>query len=762
MVWDKNGDKILESNETFTQASFGNNDGFEEYAILTGGSATKEGTKFIDTNANGTFDAGDTLGVGWTIYAFSDDNEDGKLDSEDDLVTFTTTDANGRYEFELDARGLVNGNLQGGKYIILEEDRNGYFQSLPGDDVVTDPRPGIAEYGYAITLAPGQIDRGNNFGNYLAATKSGTKFEDANANGTFDSGEEGLAGWTIYIDANGNNSFDAGESFEVTDVNGKYSFVDLKPGVYTFREDLKAGWSQSLPGGAGEYTETFGSGDQSLNNNFGNYQNATKSGTKFEDANANGTFDSGEEGLAGWTIYIDANNNSSFDAGESFEVTDVNGKYSFDDLKPGVYTFREDLKAGWSQSLPGGAGEYTETFGSGDQSLNNNFGNYQNATKCGTKYLDANSNGTFDSGEQVLSGWTIFIDANNNNSFDTGESFEVTDANGKYCFDDLKPGTYTFQEVLPHDWVQTEGGYTEVLESGDQSLNNNFGNNQLGECGWTPGYWQGGAGLLVWNGVANDEGQPKIAALIAEGKLIPEVGTYGDVLLLPDQFDKVVERNGGVGGNSYVASTSGKPDLQVGRDGELIDYNLTGDIGTNPDQIHIEYSDAVAFVSSDYPGANKLGGFVRYLTALILDDVAQPNYNMPNDLRDDAYDWLAKYAPLKSLGDVGSDGIDDYVIQYDQASKGFGSNGKFTIRANSDAWQKGDPGSAMLGYYENYLVKPGSVIFQAMADQFEGNCGLRVSDDDAYIYKGSVSQYGGLFATHMGANTENSYAGFYS
>ena len=37
-------------------------------------------------------------------------------------------------------------------------------------------------------------------------------------------------------------------------------------------------------------------------NDFGNYQQATKTGVKFEDPNANGVKDAGEAGLTGWTI----------------------------------------------------------------------------------------------------------------------------------------------------------------------------------------------------------------------------------------------------------------------------------------------------------------------------------------------------------------------------------------------------------------------------------------------------------------------------
>ena len=42
--------------------------------------------------------------------------------------------------------------------------------------------------------------------------------------------------------------------------------------------------------------------DEDTGNDFGNYQQATKTGVKFEDLNANGVKDASEPGLTGWGI----------------------------------------------------------------------------------------------------------------------------------------------------------------------------------------------------------------------------------------------------------------------------------------------------------------------------------------------------------------------------------------------------------------------------------------------------------------------------
>ena len=49
--------------------------------------------------------------------------------------------------------------------------------------------------GWGITLASGERDVDNDFGNYQAATKTGMKFDDLNGDGVKDAGEPALSGW---------------------------------------------------------------------------------------------------------------------------------------------------------------------------------------------------------------------------------------------------------------------------------------------------------------------------------------------------------------------------------------------------------------------------------------------------------------------------------------------------------------------------------------------------------------------------------------
>jgi hypothetical protein len=69
------------------------------------------------------------------------------------------------------------------------------------------------------------------------------------------------------------------------------------------------------------------------------------SGTKFHDRNASGRRDEREPGLPRWTIWADYNNDGIRDANEPFGMTDSQGRYVINDIRPpgGTYRLREAL-----------------------------------------------------------------------------------------------------------------------------------------------------------------------------------------------------------------------------------------------------------------------------------------------------------------------------------------------------------------------------------------------------------------------------------
>lgn len=197
----------------------------------------------------------------------------------------------------------------------------------------------------------------------------GQKVNDKNCDGK-NQNEPGLPGWTITA----TNVATGASVSTTTDANGFYYFNNLPPGVYTISEGNQLGWTQTIPGGPpGTYTVQLGAG-QVVQKDFANCRRVEQlpgkiSGRKIHDINCNGKDDI-EPGLQGWVIT--ATNTSS--GATVSAVTDASGFYSFNNLPAGTYTISETLQSGWTQSIPGGSGNYTVPLASG-QSIQRDFAN---------------------------------------------------------------------------------------------------------------------------------------------------------------------------------------------------------------------------------------------------------------------------------------------------------------------------------------------------------------------------------------------------
>src|SRR5262245_6793137 len=302
--------------------------------------------------------------------------------------------------------------------------------------------------------------------------------------------------------------------------------MTLDPGKYIVLEVSQAGWKQSVPGGSdivaatgtglGDhgFAITLTSGQQDTDNNFGNFQQATKSGVKFNDLDGAGTGTTGP-GLAGWTIeaFTDSDGNgtlsqSEFAAGPAATaLTGAGASYSTTD-HPGKYIVLEVSQAGWKQSVPGGSdivaatgtglGDhgFAITLTSGQQDTDNNFGNFQQATKSGVKFNDLDGAGTGTTGPG-LAGWTIeaFTDSDGNGTLSQSEfaagpaATALTGAGGSYSMT-LDPGKYIVLEVSQAGWKQSvpggsdivaatgtglgDHGFAITLTSGQQATDNTF------------------------------------------------------------------------------------------------------------------------------------------------------------------------------------------------------------------------------------------------------------------------------------------------
>jgi hypothetical protein len=406
------------------------------------------GTVFQDTNGNGIRDPGDAVHAGVTV--FTDGNNNGVLDAGE---AFTVTAANGRFTLSnlgpAVIAGVANPQTFNGAYLIREVVPAGFTQTT------TQPAD--------ITLNSGQAITGLLFGNHPSPSISGSVFIDKNANGIKDTGELPAAGFTLQLSGPG------GPFTTTTLADGSYAFRGLTAGTYTLSQQLPAGYTQTTTTPAA-ITVTATSNLTGFT--FGDFQNITVSGTKFNDLNGDGTQQAGEGALAGFTFQL---MNSATSAIVMTATSDSSGTYTFNNVAPisggGSYVVREAPKTGWVQTT-GNPVAFTPS--SGVAVTEPAFGNFNGFAITGTSYNDKNGNGVQDAGELGLAGFTIQV----KNSGGTVVASAVTAANGSYSIASVGPGTFTVTEVKKPSYAITQGlaGYTVTTSSGSSATGKDFGN----------------------------------------------------------------------------------------------------------------------------------------------------------------------------------------------------------------------------------------------------------------------------------------------
>lgn len=171
------------------------------------------GTKFHDLNANGTRDFGEPGLDGWEI------------DITGLVVNGASTDFLGNYWFT---------ELPDGVYSVCE--------TIAGQEIDQQsvPNAGIncpnGTKGYSVDTAGGQIHTNIDFGNFQNGEIHGRKVvrtgREGETSDTCPEGTEGCAGVVIVLD--GTDGMGNEVNIEtVTDANGSFWYMDVKPGMYT-------------------------------------------------------------------------------------------------------------------------------------------------------------------------------------------------------------------------------------------------------------------------------------------------------------------------------------------------------------------------------------------------------------------------------------------------------------------------------------------------------------------------------------------------
>jgi len=203
-------DATISGGNTYLDADFG----FAPYGAIGD-------TVFWDLGRNGDQDYNDPGVPGVEVRLYADANANGVYDAGESLVATQTTDADGLYMFT---------GLRSGRYVVVVETASG---PLAGTDQTADPQsdgltcddplnvvPCDDQCGWA--LAPAQIFMGADFGYAPRGVIGDTLWLDANANGVRDAGELGIPYVDVVLYSNG-----VAIATNATDADGLYGFSGL-------------------------------------------------------------------------------------------------------------------------------------------------------------------------------------------------------------------------------------------------------------------------------------------------------------------------------------------------------------------------------------------------------------------------------------------------------------------------------------------------------------------------------------------------------
>jgi len=413
-------------------------------------------TLYIDTNGNGSQDAGEPGIPNVTVFLYKDVDRDGSIDpGVDELVGTAVSDASGHYLFCSPKSASCSDDLAFGSYVVKVD--------------TTDPD-------FPAGLTP------NGDPDVRTARIGGRLFQDVNRSGTLDASDVGLEGVVVrvWVDVNGNSTRDAGEAVAaaITDVNGNYLVTGMSAGTYRVEID-----TTTLPASArflttsdpGATPITLGSTTASYLAANAGYRPASSASAfaigdrVWHDYDNDNVQDPGEPGVAGVKITVTGTGCAPCTA-----TTDAAGFWTLSGLAAGTYSVAADttgtaasrfvLNTAQTGQNPRSVTITTADVMSADFGYRYTGSGSASGTITGRVFLDKNANKAYDSAlGEAMSGTTVNLLDDANNIVAT----TTTAADGTYAFNGVFVGTYTVQAV------DTLGGrYSVILVSNAEPFPN--------------------------------------------------------------------------------------------------------------------------------------------------------------------------------------------------------------------------------------------------------------------------------------------------
>ena len=548
---------------------------------------------WFDSNGNGKQDGGEPGVAGATVTLLNADGTAAK-DINGVLVPPQVTPSTGLYQFT---------NLAPGSYIVQFVAPNGYTftQYLQGTDTAIDSNANPANSGKTgtITLVSGQTDNTWDAGLVGSLSLGDYVWVDTNGNGIQDDGNTGINGLTVQLlGSNGTTVLATTTTANNTSGQpGYYLFSNLVPGTYYVQFTAPSGYvyttkyvngsGSAVAGNDSNADTTSGKTDAIALNADGtvtiNGANGTSgsnlgidAGLKgtlslgdyvWVDTNGNGIQDDGNTGINGLTVQLLGSNGTSVLATTTTanNTSGQPGYYLFSNLVPGTYYVQFTAPSGYvytakyvngSGSAVAGNDSNADTTsgktdaialnangtvtingaaGAAGSNLGIDAGLYKPAALGDFVWNDGNGDGMQVTNSVGIAGVTVKLLDSGGNVIRT----TTTDANGKYLFSNLAPGTYSVEFVKPAGYIFTiaNAGTNDTIDSDANATTPNAATAKTGTYTLVSGetnltvdagvYQPASLGDYVWedknsNGL-QDSGEPGIAGVTV--KLLGSDGT---------------------------------------------------------------------------------------------------------------------------------------------------------------------------------------------------------------------------------------------